>query len=249
MLPGAAGATLSALFTIGRKIASVVQLVRTAFAYVLAPLASSALAQDREQVRTIYGYATRLITVIVMPLALVLAGGLLPILSFFGPEARTARIAVLLLLLGRALEAVFGASVPVHQVIGANHRQLYASVAGFAIACLIGLWLVPYDPLNGVTAGIAVGLVSAAAIPMAQLWWFEKLHPFDAGFGRLAGVSLLCGLVGAGVALTLAMLPNWVALPLLLVVVAATLWCSARFALNVDDRTLLGKTARKLRLI
>ncbi|MBA4748679.1 MAG: oligosaccharide flippase family protein, partial [Sphingopyxis sp.] len=41
LLPGAAGAAAGGLFTITRKLTSVVQLVRTAFVYVVAPLAAS----------------------------------------------------------------------------------------------------------------------------------------------------------------------------------------------------------------
>ena len=249
LMPGAQGATLSALFTIGRKIASLVQLVRTAFAYVLAPLASSAFSNDREQVRTIYAYATRLIIAIVLPLALVLAGGVLPLLSLFGPEARAARVAVLLLLLGRASESVFGASVPVHQVIGANHRQLSASIAGFVIACLTGWWFVQFDALAGVAGGIAMGLTAAAAIPMLQLWHFEKLHPFGPGFAKLVGISAGCGLVGFVVALPLAALPSFLALALLVIITAAAIWCALRWGLSQEDRMSLGKAARGLRLV
>ncbi|MEY4269117.1 MAG: hypothetical protein RLZZ58_333, partial [Pseudomonadota bacterium] len=69
LLPGAAGASAAGLFTIARKISSVVQLVRIAFVYVLAPLASSAERADRAQVRDIYAYAVRLILTIALPLA------------------------------------------------------------------------------------------------------------------------------------------------------------------------------------
>lgn len=42
VLPGAAGTTAAALFGISRKIASLIQFLRVAFAHVLAPVASAA---------------------------------------------------------------------------------------------------------------------------------------------------------------------------------------------------------------
>src|SRR3546814_9238316 len=47
-------------------LSSVVQLVRIAFVYVLAPLAASAERADRAQVADIYAYATRLIAAIAL---------------------------------------------------------------------------------------------------------------------------------------------------------------------------------------
>ncbi|MEZ5709470.1 MAG: oligosaccharide flippase family protein [Blastomonas sp.] len=248
ILPGAAGASAAALFTIGRKIASVVQLVRTAFAYVLAPLASSAKRHDASTVQGLYAYSTRLITVIVLPVAFVISAGLLPILALFGPEARTARLAVIILIAGRAVEAIVGASVPVQQVVSSYVRQIYASAAGFVIACIAGWWLVRWDPLAGITSAVAIGIVAAAYIPLMQLWHYDRLQPFDRRFPRLLAIALLCGLAGMAIALPLAELPNWIALPLLLPVLLAATWCSLKFALPHEDHVALGKTGRKLRL-
>src|SRR3546814_20730614 len=74
LLPGAAGAASAGLFTIARKLSSVVQLVRIAFTYVMAPLAASAEREDRRQVADLYAYATRLILAIALPLAAVQIG-------------------------------------------------------------------------------------------------------------------------------------------------------------------------------
>lgn len=249
LLPGAAGAKIAGLFTIGRKISSIVQVVRTAFVYVLAPLASSALRNDIAQVRAIYGYATRLITVIVLPLAMVLSGGVLPLLAMFGTEARGARVAVLLLIAGRALEAVVGISVPVQQVASTHQRQIVASLSGFVIACIAGWMLVGFDALGGVSAAVAIGLVSAALIPMIQLWRFDHIQPFDAGFLRLLGISLLGGAGGMALALLSGALPNWIALPLLPLLAGGAIWASARLALSAEDRHSLGKTGRRMRLV
>jgi O-antigen/teichoic acid export membrane protein len=75
LLPGSAGAVATSLYIIARKVSSLVQLVRTAFAYVLAPLAAAAKAgSGKGEVAAIYGFATRLSIALALPMGAVLAG-------------------------------------------------------------------------------------------------------------------------------------------------------------------------------
>ena len=250
LLPGAAGAAAAGLFTIARKLSSIVQLVRIAFTYVMAPLAASAERSDRRQVADIYAYATRLIAAIALPLAAVLAAGSASLLSLFGDQAQAAQAALVVLLFARAAEAVLGISAPVLQVVAAFRHQLTASIVGVGVAVVAGWLLVDHiDPLTGVTLATAIGLVVMAAIPMLQLAVVERLHPFDAQFPAVAlrGIGIT---IVAGIAAMLAdLLPDPVALPLLLLIAAAAIWLALRFALPLADRASLGKTARRLRLI
>lgn len=249
LLPGSAGASASALYTISRKISSIVQLVRTAFVYVLAPLASSALRHDVGQVRAIYAYATRLISAIVLPLAAVLAAGSISILGLFGREAHMAQGAVIALLVARAGEAMTGASVPVMQVMSGYRQQLWASFAGLGIAALAFALLNGFTPLTGMAMAVGLGIVATTLIPMIQLHIHDHVHPFD---GTVLSVIVRAGLFSLAaliLALAAAQLPDAFALPLIVVIALAAIWCSARFALPLVDRQSLGKTGRKMRLL
>ena len=249
LLPGAAGAAAAALFTIARKLSSVVQLVRIAFAYVMAPLAASAEREDRRQVADIYAYATRLILAIALPLAAVLAAGSASLLGLFGHGAQTAQAALVILLFARAAEAVLGISAPVLQVVAAFRHQLTASIFGVAVAIGAGWLIVGHlDPLTGVTLATALGLVVMAAIPMAQLAITEKLHPFDAQFPVVALRGIAITLVAGAAAMLADLLPDALSLPLLGLIAAASIWAALRFALPLADRMSLGKTGRRLRL-
>lgn len=250
LLPGAAGAAAAALFTIARKLSSVVQLVRIAFVYVLAPLAASAEREDRAQVADIYAYATRLISAIALPLAAVLAAGSSSLLSLFGAQAHIAQGAVIILLFARALEAVLGISQPVLQVVAAFRHQLTAAIFGVIVALGSG-WLIlgHVDELTGVTLAMSVGLVVMAGIPMVQLAANERLHPFDHQFPKVALRGVLITLVAGALALFVSRLPDPVALPLIVAIAVAAIWSSLRFVLPRADRASLGKTGRKLRLI
>lgn len=250
LLPGAEGAAASGLFIIARKISSVVQLVNIAFSYVLAPLAASSEGRSRSEVQEIYSYAVRLIFVIAVPLAAVLAAGSAPLLSLFGSGAAIAQSSVVALLLARAAEAVMGVSLPVLQVVAAFRHQLTASLIGLAVAAMAGFLLVGrLSPLIAVTAASSIALAVTAAVPMVQLWRFEALHPFSGAFQRVALVSAGTTLAGSALAFNMTGLPDSVAIPLVLAVSVASVWTSMRFALPLSDRISLGKAARILRLV
>ena len=170
LLPGAAGAAAAGLFTIARKLSSVVQLVRVAFVYVLAPLAASAERADRAQVADIYAYATRLIAVIALPLAAVLAAGSAhaaqPVRrrgrggagGARHPAVRARRRSG-----ARHLAARAG-------VVAAFRHQLTASIVGVIVAVAAGWFIVGrMDALTGVTLAMSIGLVVMGGVPMVQL--------------------------------------------------------------------------------
>jgi len=250
LLPGAQGAAAGGLFIIARKLSSVIQLVYIAFSYVLAPLAASSERKDREEVREIYAYAVRLIFVVAVPLTVVLAAGSGPLLSLFGNEAHIAQAAVITLLYARAAEAVLGISLPVLQVVAAFRHQLTASLVGLIVAVLSGYWLVDITPpLMAVTLAASIGLVFASAVPMAQLWRVESLHPFTNAFPRVAAIALASAFAGGVLGAVSAELQNALAIPLIIVIAAVSVWLSARCALPLADRLSLGKAAQILRLI
>jgi O-antigen/teichoic acid export membrane protein len=236
------------LYAIARKISSIVQVVRTAFAYVLAPLASAASQNHVDEVRAIYGFATRVSLAIALPIGLVLAAAGRPILGLFGSGAAMALPAVVILVSARVVETVLGAAVPIQQVTSSYWRQLLASIAGLGVAFAIGFVLMPEWGLTGMTIAVASGFIVAAALPMAQLYWHDRLHPFFKPFGRVLLRTTAFGAGGLVLTLLSHGLADWVQLPIAVGLMLAALWLSCRFALPHDDRLSMGKTGRALRL-
>ncbi len=207
ILPGSAGAIAGGLFIIARKVSSVVQLVRTAFSYVLAPLASSASAYGKDQVARIYGFSTRLSFALALPLGAMLAASGPTLLPLFGPGAEAAMFALVLLTLARVAEAVFGAATPIQQVTSAHLDQQLGSLVGLGVAALIAWWLIPDYGLNAMAIAVSVGLVIAALLPLFQLHIINKLHPFAAPFGTVMIRSIGVAAIGAALALLVQELP------------------------------------------
>lgn len=249
LIPGAAGATAAALYTIARKVSSVVQLVRTAFAYVLAPLASAAAHGGKAEVQPIYAFATRLALAIVVPLGFVMAAGGEAILGLFGRGADAAHAALVVLILARMTEAVFGSAVPVQQVIGGYRAQVIASAIGLAAAAAIGWPLVERYGLTGMALATSTGFIIAAIIPLFQLHRYDSIHPFEPPFARMALRTVLIALPGLALAIPAAKIqPDVLQFPIVTLIAAASIWATCRFALPKADRAALGKAGRRLRL-
>ena len=221
ILPGANGAVATSLYIVARKISSLVQLVRTAFAYVLAPLASALVTGGKERVSSIYGFSTRILVTLALPLAAVLGAMGPTILPVFGPGVEQALIALWILLVARTFEAVCGAAAPIQQVVSAHHHQLVGSITGVVIAVLIGGYFTPTYGLNAMACAAAIGLALASAIPVIQLKLHDDLDPFEWPLLSVLGKAALVAIAGAMLVLLIQMLPQvalrWILLGMVLV--------------------------------
>lgn len=248
VIPGAGGAVAAGLFTIARKISSLIQTIRLGFAYVLSPLASAANKGADHEVSEIYGFATRVLTALALPAGCVLAAAGPAILAFFGSQAAVALPCVIILIGSRIIEAIAGAAQPIQQVISTYRSQMFASFAGIAVAALAGWWLVPAYTLTGMALAVTLGLAVGALLPVVQLEAQHGLHPFKSPFPRMLAIATLCSAIGAGLTWVTMALPHTAALPIALVIMIATIWASIRYALPLSDRQALGKTGRVLKL-
>jgi O-antigen/teichoic acid export membrane protein len=248
-LPGSAGAVAAGLYAIARKVSSIVQLVRTAFAYVLAPLASAASTGHQDQVREIYAFATRIMMAIALPLGLTLIASGPAILSLFGKEAAVAFPALAILVAARIIEAISGAAAPIQQVTRGYKSQLVGSSLGLAVAAIVALSVMPNGGLAGMSLAVAAGLIVAGMTPLIQQWARGGLHPFEPPFMRALLTSLAVAAAGSALAFAALSLPVFAKWPLIIAVLVAAIWCSCRFALPIKDRQQLGKMGRTLKLI
>lgn len=249
IIPGAGGASAAGLFAIARKLASGVQLIRQAFSYVMAPLASEAARHDRRHILEIYGFATRLTIAVATPVVCTIAGGGRALLALFGSAAQPAFFALALLTFTRLIEAVAGQAAAIQSVISRYHHPLIGSAIGLAAALAVGALLLPQDGMDGMAIAVSTGIAISVLAPMGQLWIHDRLHPFAPPFLRTAGVSIL---VGTGIlALSQALTPfhHLVRIGVGVLMLAGGIWLSGRFGLGREDKLALGKTAERLRLV
>jgi O-antigen/teichoic acid export membrane protein len=249
LLPGSAGAVSTGLYVIARKVSSIVQLVRQAFGYVLAPLASSASQGAEDEVRTIYGFVTRLSFALALPIGAVIIGGGPAILRAFGADAGVALPALIILTVARIIEAIIGSAGPIQQVTAGFRSQLVGSIVGLSVASAIVFAVMPGWGLTGMALAVGAGVAVSALVPLWQLHSLDRLHPFAAPFGTVMAKSLLIGAGTVIIAHLALQLPMLFQLPAVILIQLGALWVSARFSLPYEDRKTLGKTARKLKLV
>ena len=249
LLPGARGATAAGLFGIARKVSTVPLIVRQAFQYVLAPLASAQAAIDRAEIGPLYRFATRVSIALVVPLSgfLVLIGA--SILSLFAPGAEAALPLLAILVAGRAIEAVVGPASPLIEMI--HHKGLPLLNSGLGILAWLGLalLLVPQTGAEGMALAVSVGTVLTAWAAAVELRLIDGLAAFDrrswAGIGlSLAGVAVM-GLVGHA----LAPFGQAVRAAGLVPFFLGATWVALRLGLSTSDRVALGAVSRRLRLL
>jgi O-antigen/teichoic acid export membrane protein len=135
------------------------------------------------------------------------------------------------------------------QVVGGYRHQVIASSTGLLAALIAGAVLVPLSPLSGMAGAVGIGLIIQAAIPLIQLRVHDQLHPFGHGFGGVLLTAFAISIPAVILSLLASALPDAVALPVMVLIALAAIWCSGRFALPEADRRALGKTGRRMKLI
>lgn len=248
MLPGAAGASASGLYGIAHKISTAPQIVRQTFLYVMAPLASAQARHDRAAVQPLYAFATRLSTMLVIPLsaAIILLGE--PILSLFAPEARAALPILIVLVVARTAEACVGPASPILDVLGHRRWILFNAFAGVGIWLAIAFVLVPRLGSVGMAASVGVGLVTAASLALIELRIANRLDALSK--------RLWIGLLVSAATVALMWAADRAAEPygpivetiIVLLLFGPALWLGLRFGLTRSDREALGPYASRLRL-
>lgn len=248
LIPGSGGAVAAGLYGIARKVASIPLIVRQTFLYVLAPLSSAQAAADRTQIAPLYHFANRLSVIIVIPLTgliILLAGD---ILSVFAPAAAAALPVLIILLIGRAGEAVLGPATPIVEMIGHRGLPLLNSLVGLAASAGLAIWLTPSLGAEGMAIAVAVGVTVASWLAVAELGISDRLSPFDRHFGG----ALLAGCIAFGL---LYLLSRWVpdswkyAEPwMLMAAFLPLLWAGLKIGLDREDKAALGAIGRRLKL-
>ena len=249
MIPGAAGASASGLFAIARKIASAVQLIRQAFSYVMAPLASEAVRHDKRAVTEIYAFATRLTTIVALPIVCGLIGTGSAILGLFGPAGQAAWWPFALLTIARLIEAIAGGAGAIQNVISRYHHPLYGAVFGLITSLVLMAFLLPEGGIIGMGIAVSAGIIVSDIVPVWMLWRHDHVQPFEAPYARVATISTLISLAILGLTFAASPLPDAPRLIGGVILIFAGIWGSGRFGLPESDKLAMGKTARKLRLI
>jgi O-antigen/teichoic acid export membrane protein len=250
LLPGVAGATAAAVYAIGRKISSVLQLVRLSFGYVMSPLASTqAAAINIAAVAPLYAFATRLATVGILPLTAVLLAVGPGLLGVFKIDKTVGYPVLVVLVLGRCIEALSGPGAAILEVIGARSRSTINAFIGLAVAIGLGFWLTPGYGAVGMSIAVSAGLIVISYIAAAQLMLSHQLHPLSWSLGRAFTGGIVGAVIVTAASWGISLIGSRFVPMTTLVAFVPALWLAARIGLTRSDRAVLGRVGRLLKLV
>lgn len=223
-------------------------IVRQTFLYVLAPLSAAQSAADPAEIAPLYRFANRLAAIVVLPLTGVMIAGGDALLLLFSPQAAAALPVLIVLLVGRAGETILGAATPIVEMTGHRMLPLTNSLAGIAIAALVGWLTVPALGATGMALAVSAGVVVSSWSAVVELWWSNGLGPFDSHFVR----ALACGVAGLAalwlIGVAFGGLHMALRAALQFALFFPLVWLGLKLGLDAEDKAALGKAGRTLRI-
>jgi O-antigen/teichoic acid export membrane protein len=237
-----------AVYSIVLRFKFIVTLPMAAFNTTLAPLISEAHARlDREQLKELYGSATRWIMMLSLPLIAVnvLFGSLL--LGLFGQAYTVGYVTLALMTLGQLVNVCTGPSGHMLLMTGYSRIRLFNSLVLLATQLGLGMLLIPMWRLEG------AGIVSAASIAMVSLLGLLevavllRVHPYR---WEMVKPLVACGLSGAVVAVGQFVLKESPFTVVLLLGVLVFIYGGVLvgLGLNQDDKQIALQAKSRLRL-
>ena len=248
LLPGAAGAAASGYYAIARKLASVLQVIRLTFEYVMAPLAAESHGKgDRLALVSMYQFSTRLSVCFALPLCMALLIARQDILAIMKPEFIAASGAIAILCLGRAIESASGPSSAIIEMLGHRLLPIFNGLCGMAVLCILSYYLVDDYGVTGAALAATAGINTTAWLSLLQSLIVYKLNPYSHALIKPLALSLVISLgIGYGLSghyITLSPPMNFVAA---LVSLLLALLVIIRYGLDSSDAKALGKMGIKL---
>ncbi len=244
LLPGTRGAEAAGLFEVARRISTVPYFVRQSFEYVLAPLSSANKSGGAEAVAPLYRLASRVTAALVLPLAALLIFGGRDVLSLYRPEVLAALPLLIVLVIGRTVDALAGPAQTIVEMTRHRGLPLLNSLIGLTVWGVLSLLLVPKLGELGMAAAVAAATAAVALSALIELPRAE-FAPSPRWLAR-AILVFLAGAAGMGVAVFV--LEGPVRFGALLALWAVATWLSLKVGLDDADKEALGGVARRLRL-
>ena len=247
LLPGAAGAAAGGYYSVARKIASALQVVRLAFEYVMAPMAAEKAGQkNRTTLTHMYAFATRLSICLALPMGAALYVMRTDILAALEPGFQAAATAIAVLVTGRVIEAASGPSSAIIEMLGHRLAPPINGLIGLLAFLIIGWHAIPEYGVTGAAIAAATGLNVTAYLAFFQSAIVFKLVPYTRELLKPLVISTICAAALVMTATLGPVLPTPASLVIAIIGLIVALVILVRFGLSAEDATALGKPARWL---
>ncbi|MGY0003467.1 oligosaccharide flippase family protein [Micromonospora sp. I033] len=182
LLSALRGPADAAIYTAATRFLALGQLSSVALSSSVQHRLAAAFARDdRAEARQLYQAATGWLVLLSWPAYLVFAAFATPMLALFGSGYGGGHRVVVLLALTMLVATGCGMVDMVLNMAGRTAWTFYNAMAGTVLNVGANLLLIPRYGILGAALAWTVSILVTNLVPLAQLWWSMRLHPFGAG--------------------------------------------------------------------
>lgn len=248
MLPGAQGAHAATLYGTGRRIASALVVVRQSFEYVIAPFATaSKAAAQHDKLNDMYAFSTRLICCLIVPMSALLLLIRHEILWFWPPEIYGSAAVILVLALGRMIEALSGPACTLIEMLGHRSLPLINGMLGLTTMFTLQYLLAPTYGATGAAIAAAAGINVTSWLSLIEAHLIYKLQPYRRSLVRPFSIVVACTLILIFVTDYAGKIDNMLEMSTVAVGFTLTLVLLVRYGFESSDVAALGRIGRWLK--
>lgn len=187
------GLAEAATYTVATRFLALGQLSGQALSTAVQHrLAEHLVRDDRDAAGRLYQAATGWLILLAWPTYLLFAVFAEPMLAIFGPEYSAGRSVTVYLALTMLIATGCGMVDTVLNMAGRTTWTFYNSLAGTAVNLALNLLLIPSYGIMGAAVAWSAAILISNLVPLAQLHWAFRLHPFGRGSLTAAGLALAC---------------------------------------------------------
>lgn len=195
LLSALRGPADAAVYTAATRFLALGQLSSVALAgSVQHRLAAAFARDDRAEARQLYQAATGWLVLLSWPAYLIFAAFAAPMLALFGSGYGAGRRVVVLLALTMLVATGCGMVDMVLNMAGRTAWTFYNAMAGTVLNVVANVALIPAYGIVGAALAWTVSILVTNLVPLGQLWWSLRLHPF--GRGTRAAMALALATLG-----------------------------------------------------
>nr|WP_258544818.1 oligosaccharide flippase family protein [Micromonospora provocatoris] len=217
LLSALRGPADAAIYTAATRFLALGQLSSVALSSSVQHRLAAAFARDdRAEASQLYQAATGWLVLLSWPAYLIFAAFATPMLALFGSGYGDGRRVVVLLALTMLLATGCGMVDMVLNMAGRTAWTFYNAMTGTVLNVVGNLVLIPRYGILGAALAWTVSILVTNLVPLTQLWWSMRLHPFGAG----TRAAMALAVVALGLPLGVATLLDAGPLVLALVTVA-----------------------------
>lgn len=191
-----AGLPAAAIYGATTRFLSLGQMVARAISLSVQPLLGEALARtDYKDSGALYQAATSWLILVTWPIYLILIVFGQPILGIFGAGYNVGHSALLVLCCAMLLSTACGMVDMVLVMAGKSFWNLANVLIAFGINLSVDIALIPSQGALGAAIGWGAAIAVGNLLPMAQVGYWFRLHPWGMGALLAMGTSVLAFLL------------------------------------------------------